>query len=611
MRYIIYILPEHPISWKKKKPSIIKTALKQLVMTKTIATPLLFQHPNQDSPTNDPSRIYKKTKSSDWTKSLDHLGTLKEPESDPAAQAVLPERTSSEKVPIVKECEAVIVGCGVAGSAAALQLANQGVHVVMLSNQTDPLDCNSYWAQGGIIYKAKDDSVDLLSSDVHRAGAGICEDPAVKKLAREGPSAVESMLLDISHVPFEKTESGELKLTLEASHNRARILYKADHTGKAITESMLSAVQGHKNIELLTAKTVFELETTAEGRCCGIYAISKDSDEIEFYHSNMVLLATGGSGDLYLNTSNPDGARGEGLSIASRAGAALKNLQFVQFHPTTLFIPNERRFLLTEALRGEGAILVDENGRAFAKDYHEHGELAPRDVVARMILSEMDKQSKACMYLDISHKDSAWIKSRFPTIYERCLRHGIDMTQQPMPVVPAAHYHCGGIEVDLNGCTTVPGLYAAGEVSCTGLHGANRLASTSLLEALVWGCTVADHFLQSDASKCSSSSVSSAVGRTFRSAPEVASSEDVDELLLLMRTVMWDCIGPRRTLQGMQEGVARLRQLKAEVRDLVSRCSLTRELVGAQNSIESALAIAEAACKSKVSVGTHYLSDAN
>jgi L-aspartate oxidase len=280
-------------------------------------------------------------------------------------------------------------------------------------------------------------------------------------------------------------------------------------------------------------------------------------------------------------------------------------MQYVQFHPTTLCIPNERRFLLTEALRGEGAILRDRNGRAFAKDYHPDGELAPRDVVARTILAEMEKQGESCMYLDISHEDAKWIKERFPTIYQHCLARGIDMTKEPMPVVPAAHYHCGGVEVDLNGCTSVPGLYAAGEVSCTGVHGANRLASTSLLEGLVWGCSSADHFLENF--------------RTLEPSPENtdpfagingfrdASVNEMDEVLFATQRIMWESVGPKRTKAGMASAVEKLTLLETKADKLYRESYVTRQSAGLRNAVRAAKEIALAALNSPVSVGTHYI----
>jgi L-aspartate oxidase len=520
--------------------------------------------------------------------------------------------TASHNDYTIRHVDALIVGCGVAGSAAALRLAKEGVKVTMLGAAENPADCNSYWAQGGIIYKAKDDSPDLLSSDIHRAGAGMCHDPAVRKVATEGPDCVDDLLLEVSKVPFETNPDGELALTLEASHNRARILFKADHTGKSITTSMQAAVMAHPNIELCAGRVVFDLALNDKNECAGALAIDRRSNRVELILSNMTLLATGGLGDIYLNTSNPEGARGEGVAVAARAGAKLKNMQYVQFHPTTLCLPGERRFLLTEALRGEGAKLRTRTGRFFAKDYHPNGELASRDVVARMILSEMEKKGDSCMFLDISHMDSDWIKHRFPTIYEHCIARGIDMTKEPMPVVPAAHYHCGGIKVDLNGQTSVPRLYAAGEVSCTGMHGANRLASTSLLEALVWGCAVAKHVLATQ--ECGHESM---MEKTNVRMPDLrgvhtplsscASSGDIETLLKELQGTMWDFIGAKRTTEGMLCGMKRLAVLEAKMDRLCMEMPLTAFSVGVRNAVKTAKYIAEAAFYSPISVGTHYI----
>ncbi|KDO33965.1 L-aspartate oxidase [Saprolegnia parasitica CBS 223.65] len=505
----------------------------------------------------------------------------------------------------VRRVQALVVGCGVAGSAAALRLASEGVRVTMLGAAFDPANCNSYWAQGGIIYKSTDDSPELLSSDIHRAGAGVCHDPAVRKVATEGPRCVEELLLDVSKVPFERDSNGNLALTLEASHNRARILFKADHTGKAITTSMQAAVMAHPNIELLTGRVVFDLALNDAGDCVGAVLINASTNAMEVLHADMTLLGTGGLGDIYRNTSNPEGARGEGVAVAARAGARLKNMQYVQFHPTTLYIPGERRFLLTEALRGEGAKLRTKAGRFFATDYHPSGELAPRDVVARMILSEMDKTGDDCMYLDISHLDSDWLQTRFPTIYAHCLARGIDLTKEPMPVVPAAHYHCGGIKVDLSGRTSVPRLYAAGEVSCTGMHGANRLASTSLLEALVWGCAVASDYLNSDKTTTTAESVR--IPALSLSATASASTTDVQSVLSELQAIMWDHVGATRTTDGMRAGVKKLLALEASVDRLCADVRLDATLVGVRNALKTGKYIAEAALAAPISVGTHHI----
>ncbi|TDH71151.1 hypothetical protein CCR75_004681 [Bremia lactucae] len=504
------------------------------------------------------------------------------------------------------ECKALILGCGVAGNAAALRLANQGVNVTILAAADDPNHCATYYAQGGIIYKSEDDTPALLSSDVHRAGAGVCDDVAVQKLAVEGPGRVEELLLDVAKVPFTRKDDGELALTLEASHNRARILYKADHTGRAISTSMIQAVREHPNILLLPGRSAFELVTNSAGDCVGALTVTLHG-KVEYYRAPFTLLATGGVGDVYQNTSNPEGARGEGIAMAARIGAKLKNMQYVQFHPTTLYIPNERRFLLTEALRGEGAILRTKNGRAFAKEYHPDGELAPRDVVARLILAEMEKQDEVCMFLDITHKDGEWIQRRFPTIYQHCRDRGIDITKEPMPVVPAAHYHCGGVEVDLQGRTSVAGLYAAGEVSCTGLHGANRLASTSLLEGLVWGCSSADDYMKRISLFDSKNLMHACDPFASLSGGRDSYANEIEAVMLATQRIMWESVGPIRTAAGMESAVEKLALLEVKADKLHQECRVTRETAGLRNAVRAAKEIALAALKSPVSVGTHYV----
>mmetsp|Transcript_51654 Transcript_51654/g.117628 ORF Transcript_51654/g.117628 Transcript_51654/m.117628 type:complete len:643 (+) Transcript_51654:380-2308(+) len=406
----------------------------------------------------------------------------------------------------------LVIGSGVAGCTAALQAADQGRKVMVLTATKDPLNSNSYWAQGGIIYKARDEPTEeaLLSADVHRAGAGLCDSAAVAKLVAEGPAVVDRFLLPGGReagahaVPFDRGANGELSLCLEASHNRPRIIHWRDETGKAIMEKMVEALAAHPNIELRPGSLAIDL--VLEGhpgseRCGGALVLNPTPSSggssldggFERVAARATVLATGGCGDLWEHTSNPSGCRGDGLAMAIRAGAKMAKMEFMQFHPTTLFIPGERRFLLTEALRGEGAILLDpRDKKPFAKGYHPDGELAPRDVVARMILAEMDKAQMPFALLDISHRGKDFLEARFPAIYAHCKARGLDMAKEPLPVVPAAHYFIGGVEVDLEGRTSVPGLLAAGEAASTGLHGANRLASTSLLEGLVWGAAAAD-----------------------------------------------------------------------------------------------------------------------
>jgi len=523
----------------------------------------------------------------------------------------------------VRDADALVIGCGAAGSAAALRLANAGVKVTLLSNQEDPHECNSFWAQGGIIYKGDDasgDSPNLLAHDIHVAGAGVSEDAAVMKLSTEGATEVDELLLETTDIPFKRHPDGSLALTLEASHSAPRIIYKADHTGRVITQGLLKNVLKHPNIELLSNQTVVELAKQVDGsgaeKCVGAYAMNNETHEVQAISSPMTVLATGGAGDLYMNTSNPVGAVGSGLGLVAsnfETPEMFKNMHYVQFHPTTLYIPGERRFLMTEALRGEGAILRNSHGEAFAKKYHPKGELAPRDVVARMILHEMAAEKAkgtsdgTHMYLDVSHLEPSFLKQRFPTIQKHLAERGIDFSKEAFPVVPAAHYHCGGIEVDLSGRTKVDGLYAAGEVSCTGLHGANRLASTSLLEALVWGSSIAKHYLAEEKELSSE-----------RNFPELnhspISGEKVDkelisQLMSQVQQVMWQSFGPMRRKETMAEGIHELVSLEDEIEQLYNANALTPELVNLKMAVAASQRIAAEAFISEESVGTHYLQD--
>jgi len=537
----------------------------------------------------------------------------------------------------------LVIGTGVAGATAALQAADRGQNVVVLSSSSNVLDSNSFWAQGGIIYKARDEPEEpkLLASDIERAGAGRCKIGAVEKLASEGPRAVEHFLFPSGRskefaVPFDREEgTGHLALCVEASHNRPRIIHWRDQTGRAIMESMVAAVAAHPNIDLRTGTTAIDFilkqpkQQQAPKVCVGATVFTSASADlaspasVERLEARATLLATGGCGEIYEHTSNPSGARGDGLAMALRAGATVGGMEYMQFHPTTLYVPGERRFLLTEALRGDGAILRDPiTKEPFAKEYHPDGELAPRDVVSRMIVSQMAKTKSSFVLLDISHRGRPYLSKRFPAIYTHCKARGLDMAAGPLPVVPAAHYFCGGVEVDLEGRTSIPGLFAAGEVSWTGLHGANRLASTSLLEGIVWGAAAADAVADEGKStnKEETEDEEGTVHDSFWKEPNGAAGEDisdrqVDALWSLMKRTMWRDVGIERSPVALAAAATRLASVAkkadgaytAAASDSRGSAKALLERLAIRNASSVAVAVATAAAANKSSAGTHYL----
>lgn len=528
----------------------------------------------------------------------------------------------------------IVVGSGVAGSAAALVAAETyQIPVTMLFAGGVPGDCNSWWAQGGIIYRNFDpesgDSAESLANDIHRAGAGLCADDAVRKVSEEGPDRVKELLLNakkaFADVPFDKTPDGELSLCLEASHAASRILHYADHTGAIITDHITKAASRHPLIDMQPNTLVTDIVREGD-LCIGVATLNRNTGArtIE-YASRGTVLASGGLGGIYEHTTNPAGfnALGSSVALATRAGVRTQDLEYVQFHPTSLCIPNEARFLLTEALRGEGAILRDSEGRAFAKDFHPDGELAPRDIVARGVFAESLKESPSGSgvhnaYLDITHRDPEWLHARFPTIQAHLSKRGLDLAKDHLPVIPAAHYTCGGVTTDMHGRTSLDGLYAAGEAARTGLHGGNRLASTSLLEGLVFGASVAD-FIGGSESGEELREVASQRLETMRTSSSTESSfqsmdatkkESVSnravQLLGQVRRIMWNHVGLVRTPAGLSTAVEALSDIQAEAIELHETCPSV-ETSGVRDAACAGEGVAVASAANNQSAGTHYI----
>ncbi|NLO90734.1 MAG: L-aspartate oxidase, partial [Elusimicrobia bacterium] len=394
----------------------------------------------------------------------------------------------------------LVIGSGLAGLSAALRLSRHGSVAVLSKKKL--LNSNTDKAQGGIAgVSSSEDSFDLHSADTLRAGAGLCDETVVKTIIQQGPEVI-SELAKLG-VPFARNGQ-RYELGLEGGHTKRRVLHVEDTTGHSIAEALVAACCREKNITLLEHCAAVDLLLDEHARdlppesnrCHGAYYLDSRSGKVRALTASFTLLASGGAGKVYKYTTNPEVATGDGMAMAFRAGVPLKNMEFVQFHPTCLYHPKLKSFLISEAVRGEGAILRLQDGTAFMKKYSPQAELAPRDIVARAIDAELKKTGAECVYLDATALGAAFLKKRFPNIFKTCLAHGLDITKQPIPVVPAAHFFCGGVAVDSRGATAMPGLYAAGETACTGLHGANRLASNSLLEACVCARTAADDMLK-------------------------------------------------------------------------------------------------------------------
>ena len=515
------------------------------------------------------------------------------------------------------ETDVLVIGSGIAGSIAALHLADAGIHVVVVTRSANPEESNTLYAQGGIIYKGKEDSPELLMEDIRHAGAGYCNPQAVELLAQEGPRLVRSLLLEKLSIPFDHDDDGELSLVLEGGHSTARILHAADSTGSLIEQHLIRALKSNTNITLLTGRTAVDLLTPAHHSkdrlsvydplsCNGAFLLDQESGQVQRVLARATILATGGLGQIFLRTTNPAGARGDGLSIAYRAGARVINCEFVQFHPTAFYHQNAPFFLISEAVRGAGARLIDSTGKQFMQKYDpEWKDLAPRDVVARGIHQEMLTSGASNVFLDIaSYMPAENIRSHFPSIYSNCSQYGIDMTREPIPIVPAAHYFCGGVWADLWGRTTLNHLYAVGEVACTGLHGANRLASTSLLEGVVWGYKAAENFLAT--MKEHPQPVADNIPPWRETGTEIPDSALINQDMSVIKNIMWNYTGLIRTTERLQRAMRELRHLETEIERFYRAVKLTDDIIGLRNAVRAAIIVTISAWENKTSVGCHY-----
>ncbi|MDD3483323.1 L-aspartate oxidase [Azovibrio restrictus] len=501
--------------------------------------------------------------------------------------------------------DVLIIGSGLAGQSAALRLADH-CRVLLVSKRALE-DSASSWAQGGIAAVLDNqDSIEAHIRDTFIAGAHLNDARATRFVVENGRRAIEWLIEQ--GVPFTKDESG-YHLTREGGHSARRVIHVADATGLAVQETLTEKVRRHPKITILENHIAIDLITgnklgLAENRCYGAYVLNNDSGEVVTIGAEHTLIATGGAGKVYLYTTNPDTSTGDGIAMAWRAGCRVANMEFIQFHPTCLYHPQAKSFLISEAVRGEGGLLKLPDGTRFMPEHDDRAELAPRDVVARAIDFEMKKRGLDCVFLDISHKGEAFIKAHFPNIYARCLELGIDITRDPIPVVPAAHYTCGGIVTDLKARTGIPGLYAAGEASCSGLHGANRLASNSLLECLVF----------------SEAAVQDILAQPRRAFPELPRWDesrvtDADEEVVIahnwdeLRRFMWDYVGIVRTTKRLKRAQHRIRLLMREIEEFYANFRVSHDLIELRNLVVTADLIVRCALKRKESRGLHFSRD--
>lgn len=513
--------------------------------------------------------------------------------------------------------DVLIIGSGGAGLSLALKLAEQSIRIAVLSKFALTAG-STYYAQGGIsaVFDA-DDSLESHIEDTIDAGAGLCDPEIVRLTVTHGKSSIDWLREQGVEFTEEQTQSGETKLHLnrEGGHSHRRIVHTADATGKAVSLSLIERAQGHPNINLYEHHNVVELITSSitddsfdnrKKRILGAYVLDSKNQKVKTMTARVVVLATGGASKVYLYSTNPQSSTGDGIALAWRAGCRISNMEFMQFHPTCLYHPNAQSFLISEAVRGEGGKLVLTDGSSFMDRFDTRAELAPRDIVARAIDHEIKKRGIDCVYLDISHKSEEFIREHFPTIYQECLKFGIDITKQPIPVVPAAHYTCGGVLTDSYARTDIANLYAIGEVACTGLHGANRMASNSLLECLVFANRACEAILKNLASIPDSPSLPEwDESKVSDSDEEVVVSHNWNEL----RHFMWDYVGIVRTDKRLNRAMNRIELLKKEIWEYYGHFRVTSDLLELRNLVIVAELIIRCAQLRKESRGLHYTLD--
>jgi L-aspartate oxidase len=508
----------------------------------------------------------------------------------------------------------LVIGSGLAGLAFALKTANSHSKITLITKDKAP-SANTSWAQGGIAaVMSKEDSFESHIRDTLRAGAGLCNESVVRNYVEQAPDRIKDLMN--WGVNFDYSKDGQnLDLTREGAHSARRVVHVEDHTGGAIHQALLNLCLKHPHIEVLENHFGIDLivnkqvdpQDMGPTACVGAYVLDRVTGEVKTYLAKSTILSTGGAGKVYLYTSNWSGATGDGIAMAYRAGARVANLEFMQFHPTCLYHRESRNFLISEALRGEGGELINAKGEAFMKKYHELGSLAPRDVVARSIDAEMKKTGEACVFLDMKKHNREFLRERFPVIFEKCMEFGIDMSVQPIPVVPAAHYLCGGVITDKNGQSDIENLWVLGESACTGLHGANRLASNSLLECLAMAHNCSALLLDN----YSNLSITSSTPADWR----YPSESNADEMIVIthmwdeIRTLMWNYVGIVRSNKRLERASNRLENILGEVREYYSNFKIHSDIIELRNIAIVAKLTVECARRRQESRGIHFSLD--